>query len=555
MLVDFFRSKLPPRNSVPTATKTFSRSPVEDSDMPSSTNEPSLAALPSELIHHILTYLPARDLLALALTNHQIHNQTKDEGLWKALAAVNLPPPGTASDHLPFTSWRNLYLAYYPYWFLTRQKIWIADTPHSGKLVVIRYDPRRGCIEGYQLVAHPGYNDYTEWAWNPDVIIHTFHPMVRLHLDNPEMKLNHFDKARIWPSNWQKGDLPMVTGQEHHHIFSDLVLAKEVPEQNVDRKMILWPPRSVPSTHHVRASTGPRDNYRSAGHKPQHLDEISQHAFRLRKRAQFITHHLPLQNLLSSEETSTFSTLDPKLYTPTPKKPWRGIWVGDYAGHGCEFLLVMQPDDEVPSISSPPSSPSSSSSSIDTPTSSHTTGSFPSNSYTYAFNPESRYIPASIVPLLQHTLASSRSPHPPPPDPEGIYHGRLEALKLTGDPNVPRGEFTWVADDIGPGGFVRTCGGNPTGGGGGGGGGGGSGQGGQEPGIGGLEGEGFWGGMAGQGQGTSTGTETETERELKGARVVASRGHVAAREFVDGMYFIQPHTSLFVILYPLFIAF
>jgi hypothetical protein len=40
------------------------------------------------------------------------------------------------------------------------------------------------------------------------------------------------------------------------------------------------------------------------------------------------------------EEVYTYATLDPKLYTPTEEKPYRGIWVGDYSGHGCEFLLV-----------------------------------------------------------------------------------------------------------------------------------------------------------------------------------------------------------------------
>ena len=71
------------------------------------------------------------------------------------------------------------------------------------------------------------------------------------------------------------------------------------------------------------------------------------------------------------------------------------------------------------------------------------------------------------------------------PEAEGdpTCRGRLEAIKLTGDPNVPRGEFTWIAEDIGPKGFVRVA----------------------------------------------------HEQMFKGARVVRSLGHCAARGFRNGM--------------------
>jgi hypothetical protein len=112
------------------------------------------------------------------------------------------------------------------------------------------------------------------------------------------------------------------------------------------------------------------------------------------------------------EETTTYATIDPVWYTPTPDKPFRGIWVGDYNGHGCEFLLINQPEDE-----------------DDT--------------------------------LERHSTA--RQEHETEADFEArkrverAYRGRLEAIKLTGDPNVPRGEYTFIADDIGEKGSVTTA--------------------------------------------------------------------------------------------------
>jgi hypothetical protein len=65
-----------------------------------------------------------------------------------------------------------------------------------------------------------------------------------------------------------------------------------------------------------------------------------------------------------------------------------------------------------------------------------------------------------------------------------VYRGRIEAVKLTGDPNIPRGEYTFIAPDIGSNGLLRVA----------------------DKGI------------------------------FKGARIVRSVGHIAARGFRDGTF-------------------
>jgi hypothetical protein len=135
------------------------------------------------------------------------------------------------------------------------------------------------------------------------------------------------------------------------------------------------------------------------------------------------------------EEVATYSTLDPAQYTPTPTRPFRGIFVGDYGGHGCEVVWINQPDDDAP------------------------------------LNVE-REEGESDEDYAARQLTAA------------VYRGRLEAIKLTGDANVPRGEHTFVVDDLGEAGFVRE----------------------------------------------------ETKDPFAGARVVKSRAHIANNGFQDGEF-------------------
>jgi len=175
-------------------------------------------------------------------------------------------------------------------------------------------------------------------------------------------------------------------------------------------------------------------------------------------------------SLRVGEEVRTFATLPAEIYTPTDEKPWQGIWCGDYAGHGCEFLVVMQPDDPAPlpelaerALAELRRTSVSSEESWVTATGSTQSGDPPLQ------DPD-------VVAEVQQENVKAENEH--------LYHGRIEAIKLTGDPNVPRGEYTFIAPDIGRDGLLRIA----------------------------------------------------DEAMFKGARVVRSVGHIAARGFRNDDY-------------------
>lgn len=557
----------------------------------------SLHNLPAELIDHILTYLAPVDLASISLTCRLFYNHTLSNTIW-------LPHITTAIHHTlaatppPHKSYRDLYAAHHPFWFLTKHKIWFADTQHVGKLVLCRYSAERDCIEGYSIVAERGSHTFQFWEWDREVIIHTFSPRVRLDTDAPVIRLNACaynevrESVRQGKGMWYGEEVELGDGEEEEEmrtrlayevpmqtfahgseqggpgasLHSRFMLTRPLPEELVRPGTAVWPPLIIPTPSEVdrTARRGSRtrnssvQQYRGASHKPSRWSEVNEAAFRLRRWMQFSGYHMRhmtahfLQNnnltvtgslgtvnfgggvsARVGESVTTFATIDREAYTPTKKKPWRGIWVGDYSGHGCEFLVVLQPDDG--EVKRPlPDNAARLLREMDnrerrrnalrrneaTPMSwadleEHlSTDSSPSgpSSADVGFNGHAQH--ASAAALQDHELLTTDSAyavdlhaadddgelghveffeHDDNPvrltdenavgdSDEDIYQGRIEAVKLTGDPNIPRGEYTFIAPDIGPNGLVRIA----------------------------------------------------QEKIFRGARVVRSVGHIAAREFREG---------------------
>jgi len=396
-----------------------------------------LMSMPFELIELVLSFLGPIDLVSVTSTCRTLSRHSNFDLSWKRLVQENIPGVQLKSPK-PCKTFRELYVAHDPHWFLPKYKVWFCDYFLTGKIIITRYDPRRGCIEGYRLVAERPEPTFDPWEYNERVLIHSFDPKCHLHLDQPVLQLDALSLESLMASSRSArpehrfcAEIPMLPSERHNHgVFSNFLLAKPVEQRP---NMQLWPPPTIPARHRVRNAS--QEAFVGSGHKPLKRSEVSNQAFRIRRWMEMSAGpDAPGHRL--GEEVYTYATLDPKLYTPTEEKPYRGIWVGDYSGHGCEFLLMHQPDNEEP------------------------------------FDED------SVVQEDDETEEEWKARKVE----ERIYRGRLEAIKLTGDPNVPRGEYTFIADDISKTGFIRKA----------------------------------------------------TEQRFKGARIVTSRGHIAASMFRNG---------------------
>lgn len=384
----------------------------------------SLASFPAELIDSILSYLSPLDLVAVSATCRLLYERATADTLWRPLVQENIPGSRLTTPY-PFHSYRELYAAHDTKWFLTKNKIWFCDQDLVGKLLLARYDQRRGCIEAYQLVAISNHTGIPNWFLNQN---HTFEPRVALHVDKPVIKF----AAEINPDSRRSGELssakgrgfkaevPMVVDEDAETTFTNFILAKPMPPKDIGPKILerfpygsLWPPPAIPASHRVIGSPGFNSEYPHLrpDEVPSSRAEVSEHIFRIRQwivmaagsPTSLIFGHNHMRAHLG-EQIITYSTLDPALYTPTPLKPWRGIWVGDYGGHGCEFLLIHQPDDERP--------------------------------------------------ISDEQLGLERREGETDEEWEArrlekrVYRGCMMGIKLTGDPNVPRGEHTFMAEDL-----------------------------------------------------------------------------------------------------------
>ncbi|KAJ5385049.1 Protein of unknown function DUF3506 [Penicillium concentricum] len=368
-----------------------------------------LEKLPAEIIQDIASYLSAPDLACLGATCRTLVDHASNDFIWANLVNERLPAPIKSPG--PFGSFRRLYLAYHPCWFIPQHKIWFADTEHTGMLIIARYDNGRGMIEAHPVVAERGTAGFQSWASNPEVIIQSFEPSVHLALDNPVLSLKDPNPssqiAPIQSLHYMPEERRMNMASDARHIYTSLSFCSEFsPRGPFSKPNVLWPPRTIPS----KARTV-RDLRNSPPPIVKLPSELSESFFRLRRWGNpWANPELQLPPV-PKKASLTYSTLDPVLYTPSVEKPYQGIWVGDYEAHGCEFLLVLQK--EITDLA-------------------------------HDNEKEAKVIDAQDE--VEHDSQEDIG-----------QRGLLQAVKLTGDSNVPRGEFSFIAEDIGSRGLISVA--------------------------------------------------------------------------------------------------
>lgn len=307
-----------------------------------------LLNIPRELVYLVLSFLSPTELNAMICTCRFLYEQARSDLIWQPLVQSNIP-----GYHLeaptPFSNYHDLYQAHDPHWFLSKNKIWFGDQHLFGRVIIAYYNPSRGSIDGYRLVAERRPTTMEFWEHDPTVMISSFDPHVQLHMDRPVLRLDAMGESDIdgledhgKPFRRYDSETPMpLNDQANRAAMSTFLLTRPVDQHP---SMSLWPPATIPASQRVRNLSG--ENFVGHGHvsaflktfdnemlkvtqKPQSRREICGQAFRIRQWMQMIPGHRGTTLNLEPTQVNTYATLDPALYTPTADKPFRGIWVGD----------------------------------------------------------------------------------------------------------------------------------------------------------------------------------------------------------------------------------
>jgi hypothetical protein len=282
--------------------------------------------LPNTILTRIVSYLDPQSLARAASVSHQFQELAYSDELWKTFVNSYLPTPIESCKPAP--SFRRLFIAFHPYWFIPKFRFWLSDEYPRGQLIIAQFNPTLLCIEAWAVVADWENSRYRPWSVDAGVMIHESdmrahvdrqHLIFRLGVADKDWNGNEKDKgsgraraAMVYEESTPAGQ----TGVE-------LSLGHKTP---VGGDLAMWPTPDMSASTSIPMpsdGTGLPDSFRPSSTP---------------------TGCHPTFSLHSIDKTVTYGTISPKSYNPSIERPWQGIWCGDYFDHGVEFLLLLQSD-------------------------------------------------------------------------------------------------------------------------------------------------------------------------------------------------------------------
>jgi hypothetical protein len=406
----------------------------------------TLLTIPTELIATIVAHLEPEDLALTSQTCHQLRVFCLDDKNWRRhiqdIVPYKLPPKVPTREGVDrlvlqnlirpgnVTSWLDVWRGFHHFWFILKRRLWISDRNPNGDLIIALFELNTLQIKGYRLIAQNSFDappaiSYSER--DTHVAIPSFDPVLTRHRES--FTITHpgpWTSTYVYPLDGMSyshrdGNLPpeirCSTPTNYAARVVKIILARDLPLVAIGRTTSVWPPLSLPGSNRVRnPNLGPSASmglsyhvdYESRGYRPGTMVEKSVDAFRLTSSPQTVSiGHGRVVGISHSSGESLAAIHESVLY-PTAEKPFQGIWIGDYNGHGNEFVLFQQPG---------------------------------GNDSTYFEMPEHA---RSVLSKIEEEFPVIEQPE----QMDSPYKGPLIGVKLTGDRNVPRSEYTVIVPNL-----------------------------------------------------------------------------------------------------------
>ncbi|RPA97363.1 hypothetical protein L873DRAFT_1691259 [Choiromyces venosus 120613-1] len=237
----------------------------------------------------------------------------------------------------PYTRFRGLYASLRDHLWL-HGKMWMGNRSWTGYILLSTYNSRTGAIDLTTILATRSGGNNKEnivpWSRDESISVAIFDPQVSLWV----VPLLSFDKDTVLDPS----DNEMKPPTQVRHVYRSLFRASAVPPELQISSKRYWPPPHIPAVE--RAEDVLSCIKDSLENKPLPAEAIDS-VFRIRKWVVF--GGAPVPSVVMSrngidDEVETFAAIREEHYTPDEEHPYRGVWVGDYSIHGCEFILFHQ---------------------------------------------------------------------------------------------------------------------------------------------------------------------------------------------------------------------